>query len=300
MRSVSDSIDATSVAGLGSDLLAAAAERAVGRQVTVYALDASSSAPLASASAEYRSIDTGRSGGAAPTDTWTPGFASRRRSEVQNALQTVAEATGGRLLGDERDDVVQAVLEDLETYYSLGILAPGTGVAEPVEVSVRGRGLRVHHRRAARSRSRHSLDADRTVAALLAGEEPGGNPLGARLVIGAITATDEEPWSVPLAIRIPVDALKVTARGGEHTGQVSIFVVARDGRGRLSEIRRAILPIALPNTELATAAGREAEYRVDLRLAPGPSRIAVAVRDDLDPALSLVTADVEVGSGPLS
>jgi hypothetical protein len=305
MRSVSDSLDSSPGTSLGAGRLAEAAERAASRQVAVYALDTSGRETLTAGTAEYRSIDAGRSGGAAPTDTWTPGVSSRRRSEIQSALQAIAEATGGRLLTDRRHDLLAVLVEDMGTYYSLGVQLPesprAAGLLEAtvaMEVTVKGRGLRVHQRRAMRPRSSDAVDADRTVAALLDGVHDAANPLGASLTVGEITAAEGNAgwWTVPLAVHVPLDAMRVMARERRHEGQLSIFVATRDARHQLSPVRKTVLPVGLVNSDLAMAAGREAEHRFELRLPAGPAHIAVALRDDLDQATSLLMLELEIGA----
>jgi VWFA-related protein len=314
LRSVSDSLDTTSVASLGSGKLADVAEHAATRQVAVYALDTTGvdagagQALGLGGTAEYRSMDAGRSGGAAPTDTWTPGVSSRRRSEVQNALQTVAETTGGRLLGERQGDVLATLVDDLGTYYSLGVQAPGgLPPTARLQVTARDRGLQVHHRRSARVRSADAIDADRTVARLLgagpddASDRHGAEPLRARAWVEEIGPApgDDRSWIVPLTVAVPVAALKVEARDRRHEGRLSVFVATRDAEGRLSQVRKTVLPVVLANADLATAVGQQAEYRQELRLPPGPAQIAVAVRDDLDPDLTILTLDVQVGAIPV-
>ncbi|MCZ6507420.1 MAG: VWA domain-containing protein [Acidobacteria bacterium] len=301
LSSMSDFIDSTSTASLGGGVLGAVAESAASRQVVVYALDTTGSEALPMATAEYRSIDAGRSGGAAPSDTWTPAISSWRRSELRSALGTIAEATGGTVFTDRRRDVLGPVVEDLGTYYSLGVAAPQTATPlGELEVTVKDRGLRVHHRRAARPRSIDEVDADRTVAALLAGDESDSspaNPLGARVTIGEITEAGEAICVVPLTVSVPVAAMMVVARNRVHEGQLSVFVATRDARRHMSDVRKVVLPVSLANSALATAVGRQAEYRLELSLPVGPARIAVGVRDDLDPVLTLLMLDVEVGAG---
>jgi len=296
LSSESGFVDATSTAGIGAAALARVGERAAASGVVFYALDTVTSEPLPLGTAEYSSIDTGRSGGAPPPDTWIPAIASRRRSELQSAVKVVTEATGGAAFSKPRD-AVAAVLSDLATYYSIGVRAPETGAAleRSLRVTVEGKNLTVRHRRVYRPRSADERDADRTLAALLKG--PGENALGASVSVGEIEIAESGLLLVPVAIRVPVAGLAVLPNERSHDGQLTLFVASTDEDFHVSEVRKAVLPVRMANEELAAVAGGQAEYRVDLRLPVGPARIAVGVRDDYDPDLVLLTLDLDVEPG---
>jgi len=287
----SDTRGVISGGGSGLGAIEGIADLAADRSVVVYALDVSRDRLTSSVSASESSMDAGRSGGSNPQETWTPGVSSRQRFDLRGAVAELTAPTGGRVLGQGERRPLDATLADLSTYYTISVASPGvTTQGGRLTVRVGDRRLRVSHRRSLSPRSSDALDADRTVARLLGGG--GQNSIGAVVVVGDDAESEEGLTVLPVTIRVPVANLTVMARGQTHEGQLSIFFVTSDAAHRISEVRKTVLPVTLLNSELAEVALRQAEYRLDLRLAPGGARLAVGVRDDFDPGLALSTLDL--------
>jgi hypothetical protein len=138
--------------------------------------------------------------------------------------------------------------------------------------------------------------SDRTLAALLLdagpnpGSNPGQNPLDVALEIGRETKNAKGQLEVEVLVKFPLARLVLVPQGGVHEGKVSVWVSARDLRGRLAPVQEIAVPIRIPNDQLLTALGQTAAYKMPLVLRPEEHRIAVAVRDEIGNVDSTVTA----------
>lgn len=283
----------------GSEQLRRIAEYASLRGVGLYAFAAGDPSGF-SIGLSRGSLEAGAGLSVGREEAWAPGVSFSQRLNVRSALELLAETTGGLALGEGRSmaSLLDRLAEDRLRYYSLGIEPPAgdAGELRRLEVRVRGRGRQVRHRRAFRAHSSDQDAASRTLSALLVGA--GENPLEVHLEVGATRPAEGDLYSVPLAVQVPVAALAVEAKGSEHTGQVSIFLVTGDGALADGPVRKAVFPVALSNAQILDAMGQMVDYRLQLRMPGGPGRIAVGVRDDLDPRLSTATLDLTVGEAP--
>jgi hypothetical protein len=79
-----------------------------------------------------------------------------------------------------------------------------------------------------------------------------------------------------------------------HSGQITIFVVAEDDKGRVSPVQTVEVPIRIPTDRLAEALGGVGGYRVGLLVRPGPHRLAIGVRDEIGDVISTIRLDHDV------
>lgn len=128
----------------------------------------------------------------------------------------------------------------------------------------------------------------RTLAALDA--KSAANPLRVELAVEEETPEQDGRLRVTAVASLPLAALAVQPQEHYHVAHLTLAVAARDGRGKVSGVPRAEVPVEIPNGHLLAAPGESAGYRFILHLAPGESVVAVAVRDDAGGAESVARA----------
>ena len=262
--------------------------------LTFYGLNASPSAALE------------RVGAASTTGIWSPRAASLVERGRRESQMVLADGTGGRASRSASDvaGVLRSVLDDFNEYYSLGFTLP-PGVRQVNEVKVRLRrselgDLEVRTRRTLRPRSVDESMAQRALAALVLDSVE--DPFGIGLEALATSPGDGGLWVVPLRLGIPLGRLVLVPNGPEHQAAVSVYVAARDDRGRTSKVLHHQCPIRIPNKELLTALGRSAVCGLQLQMRPGEQTVAVVVHDENAARTATARLHLNVGqdAGPAS
>jgi hypothetical protein len=156
-------------------------------------------------------------------------------------------------------------------------------------VRVRGKGLRVAHRKTWRRLDADDQAGDRVRSALFTGGADAALDFG--LAAGESRLLDDGRRAVTVTVEVPVDQLAVVADGALHRGRLSIFIASSDGGLAVAPVQKAVVPVVLSNDEILDAMGRDLTYRFEVQLGGG-GRVAVGVRDDFDPRLSIRTLDL--------
>lgn len=269
---------------LFSDLMA----RSNGARVSFYTLDAGPPAAAQRGSAE------------AGTAVHLAGFEAVGEGNRQSSLSFMAQETGGRVaLGNAAlENVLEGIFNDFDNHYSLGFIATEKTAdrSKKLEVRVLREGLTVRHRNAWRPRTPAQRMAENTLAALL--KEDHKNPLG--IVLEAREPTLDEGGNVvvPLLVEIPLGRLVLLPEETEHQARVSLYVAARDERGRMSEVARHLCPIRVPNSEILVALGRSMVCGVRLALRTGRQTVAVVVHDEIADVVASTSLKVDVRKPP--
>ncbi len=277
---------------------------ASGRRVALYAIDAGDRGGTRAFGPVSGGAEVGAGASRGREESWAPGVGVSRRLDFDAPLRLLAEETGGRAALDGRDDVgaLDLLRRDLRSSYSLAaVLPPEAAAAGQVEVRVRGKRLRVAHRKTWRLLEDDDRARDRVRSALFAGAPVGpqdGAPrLEFDLVAGEARPAEGGGRAVTVTVEVPVAGLAVAADGARHRGRMSIFIASGDGGLVVSPVQRAVVPVTLSNDEILGAMGRDLVYRFEVRLA-GDGRVAVGVRDDLDPRLSIQTLELDREPAP--
>jgi len=134
----------------------------------------------------------------------------------------------------------------------------------------------------------------RAVAALWAGA--GANPLKAELAVEEQTKEQDGRFRVTAIVSLPLASVLVQPQEHFHVAHLTVAIVARDGKGRITGSPHAEFPIEIPNERLLSAPGQTAGYRFTLYLAPGESVMAVALRDDASGAESVMRMALTPGT----
>lgn len=288
--SISSSVGASSIDGFREDLtrdILALVEHANANRVTFYTLGATDE--VTGISAEF-----GSSG------SFGRDLSTLEQINVNQSLETLAGGTGGISGIDlfKPSSMLDRMHQDFDSYYSLGYVpAPRRdGKNRKIEIRVRGRNdLTVRHREGRRDQTNKERMTDRTLAALLL--DPGANPLEV-----AVDFVDEKKerdhYKVEVLVKFPMGKLVLLPKERFHEGRVTVFVGARDDRGRISPIQEIDVPIRVPNDQLLTALGQTAAYKATLLLRPQAHTVAVAVRDELGNVDSSLATSYTPGSQP--
>lgn len=287
---------ASSLAGAeGEDLTPLFRELALAASsagVAVYTLDPGTESFLERGSAAEAA------GAGGNFSTWRDSLRGDLQRDREDRLIQLAQDTGGRFSGARSgdEDLARGLAHDFTHYYSLGYpadpaLDPAT--VREVEVRVPNPQRTVHHRRRFRAQSLVERSSSRTRAALVV---PGATQgLAFDVSTEPAVARDDGTFVVPVRVAVPLGDLVLLPGPAEHRARVSLFVAARDARGRMSDVERHACPIRIANRELLTAMGRSAVCGVRLQMRGGPQRLAVSVLDELAAVDGTRTIELEVG-----
>ncbi|RMH23520.1 MAG: VWA domain-containing protein [Acidobacteria bacterium] len=227
----------------------------------------------------------------------TASFALQNVTQENQGLRFLARGTGGEAAVDvsSTDWLLDRLESDVSAYYSLGYPAPhgGDGKTHRIKVRVKRPGVEVRYLETYRAKTADQQMSDRTVAALFF--DAGDNPLDVRLLLGDAERQKDGTYLQPIEIRFPIANLVLLPEADNHSGNVSIFVVVRDDKGRMSPPTKVPVPVTIPNANMLAAMSQIASYRTNLRMRRGEQSIAVSVRDDLAAKSSTVGTRVRLG-----
>jgi len=263
-------------------------------QVTFYAIGAAGSKTGSAVDPEIGGFDPGALSTPGGGRAWTAALDSIQSANVAGSLDYIATATGGRAMtrSFNFDLLLGQMQQDFETYYSLGYTPDRAtdGKTHRIEVRLRkgdgrDKNWKVRHRERYRAKTRDERMTDNTLSALLLEVE--ANPLGVIVEFGRAEA-DNKIYKVPIMVKVPMSNLVLIPQGEVHTGKITIFVGVRDSEGRMSPVQSIPVPIRIPNSQLLTAMGQVAGYRVALQMRADEHAVAVTVHDDLGNVDSVV------------
>ena len=122
------------------------------------------------------------------------------------------------------------------------------------------------------------------------------NPLGASLNIGAAKRSGSK-YLLPLEFRIPFEKLTLVPEGGRTRGAVVFTEVVASPEGRVSKVTTQRAPLDIPESELASLAGKSFTYSATLEVRAGSLTVPTALTDEVS-RLSYVQPRVLIGDGP--
>lgn len=228
---------------------------------------------------------------------WGSQMENLEKMNLQQSLDRIAIGTGGLSAVDLFDprSLFARMREDFDSYYSLGYVPARRrdGKNRKIEVRIRSReDLRVRNREGRRDQTNRERMADRTLAALVL--DAGANPL--ELAVDFVgEKSEKDQYLVEVLVKFPLAKLVLLPKERFHEGQVTLFVGARDSRGRMSPIQAIDVPIRVPNDQLLTALGQTAAYKTTLRMRNEAHTVAVSIRDELGNADSAIAVPYTPG-----
>ncbi len=264
------------------------AARANAGRVTLYALGAPEDIQglgIEIGGMSWRDLDTPGGG-----LSWSSELAATEIFNLNQPLQMMTGPTGGIAAFDVPDPagLLTTLRQDVFSYYSLGFVpARRDGKARRLEVKVKRDGLKVRHREAYREATGRERASRGTRSALLLGWSE--NPLEAALEMEGVTPEGNGQLILDLLVKVPMSKLVLLPQTEFHEGRLTLFLGARDAKGRASDLQEIAVPIRVPNDQLLTALGQTVAYRARMRLRPMEHVVAVGLRDELGNVESTVT-----------
>jgi VWFA-related protein len=214
----------------------------------------------------------------------SPISASIMSSNYQDSLMFMAEQTGGLAILNANDPTpgLEKIADDFETYYSLGyrLIPSGQDRMHHIQVKVKGHSeYRLSYRKTFIEKTLPTRIGDRVVSGLTFDLED--NPLGIELATGVPAPAENERWTLPVEIRIPLDKVALIPEGDSLIGYLMVYYAARDDEGKQSDLQRTEHPIRMPASQYEKARKQFFTVTAGLLLEPGRYRISVGVRDEL-------------------
>lgn len=188
----------------------------------------------------------------------------------------IASATGGAaMIGRPADQVLTEIMNDLDSYYSVGYRS--TGALNPksqIAVKVK-KGLNARATLSSGAISRDWEVSDQVIANFVL--EP-VNPLNISVTM-AEAVVDGEKKTIPMTIRIPVDSLKLLEDKGEYAASFAVFVSLGDAGGVGSEVNRQEQSFRWSKDTIAQVKGKTIGFAVNLEVDASRDRVSVGVLD---------------------
>ena len=266
-------------------LIQSVAREANASDITLYAIHAAGLTGLGSSSAE--NFDT------VPLEVEMVGL-----HNSTDSLRLMAEMTGGvAVTGSNNFKLAFDQIErDLGGYYSLGYRSGTQRVdrQRSIEVQLKDPSLRRQYSVRARSsfveKSIGSEMNDKVIANLF--HESAGNDIGVFLTTGRPVRHDDGTFLVSLDIHIPMDSLTFLPAGGSQRGSFTVWIVAADIRGDMSDMQSQQHTFSIPDDELAALKGKHYTYTFDLILRKGRNTLSVGALDDVSRLRGFAQTDI--------
>ncbi|MFI5120623.1 MAG: VWA domain-containing protein [Thermoanaerobaculia bacterium] len=220
-------------------------------------------------------------------------------TDMGSAMDLLADQTGGASIRGTND--LAAGLKRLEAdwtaYYSLGYESPEAKAGSPrsLKVTVHRKGAEVRTRRTVIERTPEQKVADTVLAGAHIPHTT--NPLGASLHIGAPKKSGSV-YLLPLEFKIPFEKITLVPKGGRARGAVLFTAVAATSDGKVSKVTTERAPLDVPESALASLAGKSFTYNATLKVRPGAQTLSTALTDEVSRLTSYVQPHVLIGEKP--
>ncbi|MEM9291739.1 MAG: VWA domain-containing protein [Acidobacteriota bacterium] len=214
-----------------------------------------------------------------------------REFGVHGSLRFLAEETGGRpLINAQRDEPFAIVAEDTRTYYWLGFNPDRQedDTRRSIEVRLKNPDYRVRSREGFFDFSRQREVSMMVESTLLFGNAPAAQPL--EVQAGEQKRSGFGRVELPLALRIPMDAVTMLPFDGRYVGELELRVAALDDSGERSEV--TVTPVRLAG-ESAPPEGSYSTYETSLRLRKADQKLVISLYDPPSGTILSTTMEVE-------
>lgn len=236
--------------------------------------------------------------GAVDAETLQPAadFAAASMDSIDKSLSLLgfAKATGGEVLYSTMrlDEQLGAVLDGLDSFYSLGFSPSHTGdwKYHRLEVKVRREGLRLRYREGYLDKPEAVRQTDRTAAALLRGGY--ANPLGLEAEVGPAVHGRGKTLKIPLTVSLPARGISLLPDQEGLSGKLVFSVASKDMQGRHSEPFSREFVIPVPPEQAVAIRSQRLVFTFDVVLREGEYALAITARDEIGQIESTVTLAV--------
>jgi VWFA-related protein len=211
------------------------------------------------------------------------------------SMQMLADMTGGAALHatNNYDRAFAMVRRDLSSYYSIAWKPLGEpGAESPVEVRMKNLDLQVRFRSTHREKSFEEQTGERVIANLF--HTPEGMRSAASLITGTPKRQRRGQYSIPVQVRIPLDAVTLLPDERGLSGEFCVWVVVANDRFDQSQLSTQCHPVSVPDP---AAARRRAHWTYDLKILvrQGANIVSVGVQDRITGEISYARATVNAG-----
>lgn len=235
---------------------------------------------------------------AASADSRTAGGGSPELSNLREALEFLAEATGGKAHTTDTapDGFLPELLRDYEHYYSLGIdvAAKPAGSVTALLVKMKEKGVQVRYRQSYQAKDFWDRLLDGTLASLLHGV--GSNQAEIEVAIESQTAAEDGTVAVKMAVDFPIGKIGLAEDSGVHSADAKLAIAVLDAQSRLVAAHRLEIPLQIPAAAHADAVGQYYRALVELRLPPGEQRLGVGLWDGVAGQVSYLAQALTIGA----
>lgn len=204
------------------------------------------------------------------------------------ALSEIAEKTGGQMAWGDRNiiDFLPRVVDDLDSYYSLGYRATSSSgdATRRIAVKLKNGSHNVRTRREVVEKSDATRMKDRVVANLFLPFDAKKIPITA--AVSSVTPLPDKRRSAQIAVRVPIGALMLDENGG---GSFTVFVASGGGLGVMTDVEQHNQPFTIPKDQLARAKASHFTYDVTLAVDQHAERVSVGVVDENSKEYGLAT-----------
>ena len=254
-----------------TDLYSSLVRTAISAGVTLYSIDARGLQDEAGIEAENQ-------------QSRSPLAASIATSNYQDSLVYMAERTGGIAILNANDPTpgLDKIAADFETYYSIGyrLIPTGEDRMHRVEVKVKGHPeYKLVYKNTFVEKTLPTRIADRVMSGLAFDLKD--NPLGIELRVGQPMPADNNRWTLPVEVKVPVDKVAFIPDGDDFIAFLMVYYAARDDEGKQSDLQHTEHPLRIPASDYQSMRRDQLTVSTSLLVEPGTYRISVGVRDEL-------------------
>jgi VWFA-related protein len=204
-----------------------------------------------------------------------PVDASQSDAVEVTALDTLARATGGRVIVSAANDAFRQVVADSGSYYWLGFTPAwkANDRQHPVTVEVRRPDLKVRSRSGFSDLSRRTETALKAESVLLFG----GDHEDRRLIVQlGKPKRSRGNFEVPVTLGVPVETLALTPKGKGYLANVPLAVTTEDEAGERASVSNTSLKVAI---ETLPKAGTYARFQTVVLVSSLEQRLVFTVPD---------------------
>ena len=259
-------------------------KNATSQGVTFYPIGAGGLENITMGSAEHN----------APRDTIA---ASMEHDNYIDSLRFMADETGGVAIVNANDirPRLDRVEQDFYSYYSLGynLQMSGSDKVHQIKVTLPDHpDYEIRYRRRFVEKALDSRVQDRVLTGLVIPLDE--NPLGITLETGDQAPASADRWTVPFKLSFPLANIALLPEGSDYVGRVTLFVAARDTKGKQSDLVRQEHEVRVAAADYEEAQRSRFAIKASLLMEAGTFKVSVGLLDQMTRQAAFTTSSVVV------
>jgi len=259
-------------------------KNATSQGVTFYPIGAGGLENITMGSAEHN----------APRDTIA---ASMEHDNYIDSLRFMADETGGVAIVNANDirPRLDRVEQDFYSYYSLGynLQMSGSDKVHQIKVTLPDHpDYEIRYRRRFVEKALESRVQDRVLTGLVIPLDE--NPLAITLETGDQAPASADRWTVPFKLSFPLANIALLPEGSDYIGRVTLFVAARDTKGKQSDLVRQEHEVRVAAADYEEAQRSRFAIKASLLMEAGSFKVSVGLLDQMTRQAAYTTSSVVV------